>query len=216
MKREVRRAINRSRGGSDRFPGLLQFMKGMANSTQTVSETMIEQEDEENPYAPPKVHEVRPVERPGLAWRDGQMLMVRKGAELPDRCLKCNASAEGYRFKRSLTWLSPYWAILILVCGPIPFAIIYLCLCARGKLTAGLCPVHRTSRRRAIAIGWLTVLLGVGSMIVAGFLSDAHNSEQRHTVRHSFWDHPCDRRFARRRDRRRYSFRAESTSILSG
>ncbi len=134
---------------------------------------MIEQEDEENPYAPPKVHEVRPVERPGLAWRDGQMLMVRKGAELPDRCLKCNASAEGYRFKRSLTWLSPYWAILILVCGPIPFAIIYLCLCARGKLTAGLCPVHRTSRRRAIAIGWLTVLLGVGSMIVAGFLSDA-------------------------------------------
>ncbi len=29
------------------------------------------------------------------AWRDGPLLVMIKGAELPDRCLKCNQPADG-------------------------------------------------------------------------------------------------------------------------
>jgi hypothetical protein len=58
--------------------------------------------DEFNAYAPPKFAESDEgglLEHANAAWRDGKLLMVRKGAILPDRCLKCNEPAEGYQFK---------------------------------------------------------------------------------------------------------------------
>jgi len=99
------------------------------------------------------------------AWRDNKLLKARKGAILPDRCFKCNAPADGYQFSRRLTWASPLWAYTInsvspLLCGLIPFVIIYNIVCWRGKITAGLCPRHRKRRGRAILGAWLTGLAG--------------------------------------------------------
>ena len=65
----------------------------------------------ENPYAPPKTERLesdRLLDQPDQAWRDRKLLVVRKkGAVLPDRCLKCNAPAEGYRFTRDVSWIRP-------------------------------------------------------------------------------------------------------------
>jgi hypothetical protein len=61
--------------------------------------------DEFNPYAPPKSLELEEsflVEHANAAWRDGKFLRVRTDAVLPDRCLKCNAPAEGYQFKSGI------------------------------------------------------------------------------------------------------------------
>jgi hypothetical protein len=131
--------------------------------------------DEFNPYAAPKaalLPEDRVHEPPGEAWQDRNLLKARKGAVLPDRCVKCNVPAEGYQFKRSLTWLSPYWFIALLVVGPLPFLVVYLIVSKKGKITVGLCPQHRKRRRQAIALGWLTAFVGIGAMIATGFVPD--------------------------------------------
>lgn len=36
----------------------------------------------------------------GGVWRYGNMLVVQSGAVLPDRCIRCNAPAEGLRLRR--------------------------------------------------------------------------------------------------------------------
>ena len=99
------------------------------------------------------------------AWRDNKLLKARKGAILPDRCFKCNAPADGYQFSRMLTWASPLWAYTInsvspLLCGLIPYVMIYPFVCWRGKITAGFCPRHRKRRSRAFLGAWLLGLAG--------------------------------------------------------
>ena len=95
--------------------------------------------------------------------------MVRKDGVLPDRCLKCNEPAGGFQFKRSLTWASPWYALLILL-NLILYIVVYLIVSRRGNVTVGVCPLHRRKRRRAILLGWLTFLAGIGSLIAAAFV----------------------------------------------
>jgi hypothetical protein len=124
--------------------------------------------DEINPYAPPKsaeLEEGRRYDHANVAWRDGKLLMVRKDAVLPDRCLKCNEPAEGYQFKRALSWAHPLYAVLIL--SPIIYVVVYLIVRRQGKVTVGVCPLHRKKRTRAILVGWLIALAGIGSFFVA-------------------------------------------------
>jgi hypothetical protein len=59
---------------------------------------------------------------PDSAWRDGKTLVVRKGVILPDRCIKCNAPAEGAFQKQNLSWHSPVLYLLLLA-GLVPYAI---------------------------------------------------------------------------------------------
>jgi hypothetical protein len=124
--------------------------------------------DEINPFAPPKSAELEEARRfdENMAWRDGKLLMVRKDAVLPDRCLKCNEPAEGYQFKRSLAWASPWYALLILI-HFLVYIVVYLIVSQRGKVTAGVCRLHRKKRARAIIIGWLVALAGFASFFGA-------------------------------------------------
>jgi hypothetical protein len=74
-------------------------------------------DDDNNPYAAPKADVLvkdRRLDSSSDAWRHEKMLVVRKGAELPDRCLKCAAPARGYRLSRSLSWHKPVWAPTLL------------------------------------------------------------------------------------------------------
>jgi hypothetical protein len=131
--------------------------------------------DDENPYAPPKHAELdRDLlgENPNAAWRDKNLVRVRKGAVLLDRCIKCNGPADGLPFKRSLSWASPYWALSVFLIGPLLFVVVYVIVSRRGKVTVGLCPLHRKNRARAIALGWLTALAGIGCIIATGMAFD--------------------------------------------
>ena len=40
---------------------------------------------------------------------------MSKDGEFPDRCIKCNAPAEGYRLKKTLIWHPRAWFFLILL-----------------------------------------------------------------------------------------------------
>jgi len=131
-------------------------------------------DDFENPYAPPQSElssKERHLERPDEGWRDGKVLVARKGAELPDRCLKCNAPADGYRFSRTLSWVRPAWLLLFLI-SPLLLVLVYLIVRRRAKVTVGLCEHHRRIRTRAIARGWLTALAGIATMISAAAVPD--------------------------------------------
>ena len=133
--------------------------------------------DEFNPYAPPKFLELEegPIkEHANAAWRDGKYLMVRKDATITSRSMlmKCNElAAEGYQFKRSLSWASPYYALLILV-SLLLYILIYFIVRWRGAVTVGVCPLHRSKRKRAILNGWLAALAGIGSISAAGVVPD--------------------------------------------
>ena len=127
--------------------------------------------DDDNPYAAPKAEILGKgihLDSPTDAWRDRELLVVRKGAELTDRCLKCAAPTKGYRdrFSRTLSWHRPAWAALILV-NWILYLLVYFMVRWQGRITVALCPLHWKKRRRAILRGWLAALLGIGTIIAA-------------------------------------------------
>jgi hypothetical protein len=134
--------------------------------------------DDDNPYAAPKSLFLDDELVGGFAgetFADGKLLAVRNGAVLPDRCLKCNAPAEGYQFSRSLAWHRPIWYVLILI-SLLLYVLVYFFVRWKAKVTVGVCPRHRRRRTRAIALGWLTALAGIGTIIAAASLPDGPNS----------------------------------------
>ncbi len=63
----------------------------------------------DNPYQPPQVAD--PILKPqeldkGGIWRQGSLLVMRKDAVLPDRCIKSNVLTDR-KLKRSLNWHHP-------------------------------------------------------------------------------------------------------------
>ena len=94
--------------------------------------------------------------RAGGAWRDGNFMVASKGATLPDRCVKCNAPAQGLKLTRKLYWHPP--AYYLLACaGLLIYAIVALIVRRNTVLDIGICPEHKTKRKRGIAIAWSLV-----------------------------------------------------------
>ncbi len=130
--------------------------------------------DDFNPYAAPQsevgLNDV-PIE--GGVWRDGALLVMMKGAALPDRCLKCNRPANGWRLKRNLSWHEPgYYALIIL--HLFIYLIVALIVRRTAKIGVPLCEEHRRQRTQAIVVGWSAVLLGFGIIIGAVGLADPY------------------------------------------
>jgi hypothetical protein len=138
--------------------------------------------DDDNPYAAPKSEPLvrdRFFDVATEAWRDGQLMVVRKGAELLDRCLKCAAPTKSHRdrFSRNISWHRPGWFVLLFISWPL-YLIVYFLVRQQALLTVGLCPLHRKKRSRAILLGWLFALAGVGAFIATGMLSDSGDMPQ--------------------------------------
>ena len=129
-----------------------------------------------NPYAAPQaetkavIEDMHLLEEGGL-WREGNLLVFRKGTDFPDRCLKCNAPAEGYRLKKLLSWHPPGWYLVILF-NLIIYIIVAMCVRYTAKIAAPLCPRHRSKRRRTIALGWIGSLGGIGLVFLGAPMPD--------------------------------------------
>jgi hypothetical protein len=125
---------------------------------------------DENPYAAPVDDAAYFPDTFGQSGsglsRDGKVLVATKTAVFPDRCVKCNAPAEGYRLKRQLYWHHPaIW--LLLLCNLLIFVVVALIVRKSAQYRIGVCPVHRGRRRNAILIGWGGLLLGIALIVVA-------------------------------------------------
>jgi len=102
----------------------------------------------------------------GGLWRMGRRLVTCSETPFPDRCVKCNAPANGYRLKRVLYWQHPAYYLLLL-CNLIVLLIVVLIVRKKAILHIGLCERHRTRRQISLALGWGSAALGV-VLIIAG------------------------------------------------
>jgi len=102
----------------------------------------------------------------GAVWRDKSTLVMTKEASLPDRCVKCNASANGLRLKRRLSWHHPVLYLLIFVALLI-YVILAAILSKRATVYIGLCAEHFQRRRKLLAAGWVLLAIGLISPVVA-------------------------------------------------
>ncbi|MFQ5502551.1 MAG: hypothetical protein ACE5EQ_09665 [Phycisphaerae bacterium] len=94
-------------------------------------------------------------------WRQGKLLVMRKGLRLPtERCVICGEQAVGRPLKRHLSWHHPAIYLTILV-GLLIYVIVALIVRKTAVVYVGLCPVHRKRRRWVIVVCWLMVLATV-------------------------------------------------------
>lgn len=99
-------------------------------------------------------------------WRDGNTLVMKKDAVLPDRCVKSNLPAETH-LPRDLSWHSS-WLFLLVLLNILIYVIVALIVRKTAKIEIGLTDLWAKKRRNAILIAWLLVLAGLGT-IVGGF-----------------------------------------------
>ena len=99
-----------------------------------------------------------------LVWRSKKDLVVSHGAEMPDRCVRCNAPAQGRRLKRRLYWHHPAIYLLIL-CSLLIYIIVALVVRKRAEVEIGLCQQHLVKRKRDIALSWALAILGVALIV---------------------------------------------------
>jgi hypothetical protein len=102
----------------------------------------------------------------GGIWRDKSTLIMTRDASLPDRCVKCNAPANGLRLKRRLAWHSPVLYLLILFATLI-HVILAAMLSKRATVYLGLCGEHFQRQRQQKAVGLLLLAAGIITAIAA-------------------------------------------------
>ena len=85
-------------------------------------------------------------------WRDGKRVVMDRNALLPDRCIKCDEPANGYRRAISLTHVSTGTELMV---GAIAYA-----FAKRASIEVGLCERHRRSRAVNVALVSVAALLG--------------------------------------------------------
>lgn len=98
-------------------------------------------------------------------WRDQKKLVMDKNANLPGRCVKCNAPAQGQRLKRSIYWHPP--AIYLLICaGVLLYAIVALIVRKSATIHVGMCADHLQKRKIGILASWGIVVLSAIAFVV--------------------------------------------------
>jgi hypothetical protein len=94
-------------------------------------------------------------------WRMDRTLVMARETALPDRCVKCNAPANGRRLRRRLSWHHPA-IYLIILCGLLVYVIVALIIRKQAVIEIGLCERHWTKRKWSILIAWMMVVGGLG------------------------------------------------------
>ncbi len=116
----------------------------------------------------------------GRLWRLKRQVVTFSGTTFPDRCVKCNAPANGFRLKRVLYWQHPAYYLLFLV-NLLVLLIVILIVRKKAIVQIGLCERHRARRKRGVIVGWSSlagcvilivsaVVLSSGRAAVAGGL----------------------------------------------
>jgi hypothetical protein len=106
----------------------------------------------------------------GGAWRDGKLMVASKGATLPDRCVKCNESANGLKLTRKLYW-HPSAYYLLICAGILLYAIVAAFVRKSTVLDFGICLRHKQKRRRNLTVAWILIGLSL-ILFTAGIAFD--------------------------------------------
>ena len=125
--------------------------------------------DAQNPYAAPRSSTAKVADLPPgeAAWREGKLLVVDHGTELPPLCIKCGVETID-RAKKVKLIRYPWRTYVGLLLGVIPFLLLVIITQRRATIFAHICDYHRARRRNIILGSWIGVLLGCGVIIFAG------------------------------------------------
>ena len=111
-------------------------------------------------------------------WRRLDKVVTVNGTVFPDRCIKCNQPANGFRLKRKLYWQPPGYYFLFLIClfSRLFYLIILIILaivCKKVTVHISLCQKHVAERKRAIVVAWGILGLGLLSLVGSAVFQNA-------------------------------------------
>jgi hypothetical protein len=89
---------------------------------------------------------------PGV-WRDGNILVIRKGTALPQRCLRCGLPGSD-RLDHLYYWHSQALYLLVIL-NLLIYAIVAMSLRKKALVRLNLCDRHAKLRRRGFTVGWI-------------------------------------------------------------
>jgi hypothetical protein len=104
--------------------------------------------------------------QPGLVWRSNRRMVLRSQTPMPDRCVQCNAPANGFRLKRQLSWHHPALYLLLFL-NLLIYAIVAVIVRKKARIDIGLCESHRRKRKTYMAISWGSALIGIALICAA-------------------------------------------------
>jgi len=123
-----------------------------------------------NPYAPPRSNLQNTFESPmgqmfGEAgvWRTGNVLVMQKGAVLPNRCLVCNNPAS-VQFAKKMYWHTP-WLYVLLLLNALIYIIAALIARKKADVVLPLCTGHAEKRKKRATTGGLLMVVGLVAMM---------------------------------------------------
>ncbi|MCP4190842.1 MAG: MHS family MFS transporter [Planctomycetaceae bacterium] len=106
-------------------------------------------------------------------WRDGNLLVMAKNADLPQRCLKTNGPASPIPIKHRLSWHHPL-IYLPLLMGILPGLVLYVFLVIvfvkKATVEIWLSDQWKAVRRRRMFIAGLFATVGIIICLVGGLL----------------------------------------------
>jgi hypothetical protein len=118
----------------------------------------------QNPYAAPRAS-LESANHSGGCFRSGKTLIVPYGADLPPRCVKCNAPAATPIKARDFFWHAQGWYLSLLM-GPIIYLLVALAVRKRARLSVGLCSEHLAKRTKLVLAAWGAIFLGIAGVMV--------------------------------------------------
>jgi len=104
-----------------------------------------------NPYAPPE-SDLETLIDPEKVWRNDKLIVMRKGADMPGRCILCNEAVETGKPRRILylnIWIQVVLLVLFLifnVLALLPILIVSLIFRKSAKVRIPVCDKHRRKR----------------------------------------------------------------------
>lgn len=105
----------------------------------------------------------------GMICRDRKNLIVPLRQDLPERCVKCNATEGLTRYKRTLYWHNQL-VFLALLFNVLVYLIIALIVRKKAVVGVCLCATHVSKRRLRIGLAWGCFVACLGSTIgIAAF-----------------------------------------------
>ena len=106
-----------------------------------------------NRYAPPKAVLEDRTGNDAEMWREGKVLVMRKGGDLPHRCIKCNEPSVAPLRRYKLSWHSP-WLYLLLLLALLLYAIVAAIVRRTAVVHVGLCELHQRRVVWGRIVGW--------------------------------------------------------------
>jgi len=124
---------------------------------------------------PPELPSSLPVSKinsSGVAdvWNAGNTLVIRKGALLPCRCVKCNQPSEGAPITKKLSYNQP-WVYILILLNLIIMLIVAACTAKKATVDIPVCEFHRAKVKNGVLLSWLFCLGSIAMIIAAIGLS---------------------------------------------